>query len=104
MENNPYIEPENYYAGYQESIDKLKNNPEYVEFDKLVHMVFGTPDGKLLLEEIDKRFLNPALISPNNPNYQIMVIYTEGYKEAFRHLKSCYLSHDQRIKAELNTK
>ena len=32
---NPLIEPENYFAGYQESIEKMKNNPQLIEWDKL---------------------------------------------------------------------
>ena len=34
IDNNPYIKPENYYAGYQDSIEKLKDKPEIVQFDK----------------------------------------------------------------------
>lgn len=101
-EKNPYIEPENYYEGYQQSIEKLKNNPDLIEFDKLCHLVFNTPDGKHLMEEIEKRYLIPALASPNHDNYKTNVIWAEGYKEAFRMLKHCVLSHEQRIKAETN--
>lgn len=97
---NPYIDPENYFQGYQDSIDKMKERPEFVEFDKLCHLVFGTPDGKHLMEEIERRYLLPALCSPTAPNYQTMVIYTEGFKDAFRSIKSVILSHEQRIKAE----
>lgn len=100
IETNPYIQPENYYAGYQESIDKLKDRPDIVEFDMLCHLVFQTPDGKHLLDEIEKRYLIPALCSPLSRDYRTMVIYTEGYKDAFRTLKACITSHEQRIKAE----
>lgn len=103
-EKNPYIEPENYYAGYQESIDKLKDKPEFVELDKLCHLVFGTPDGKHLMEELERRYLIPGLCSPNMTNYATMVIYTEGFKDAFRTIKNCITSHDQRIKAEKSPK
>jgi len=99
-EKNPYIEPEDYYAGYREKAAQLKNNPEVVEFDKLCHLVFATPDGKHLMEEIEKRYLIPALASPTTQNYQNMVMWTEGFKEAFRTIRSCILSHEQRIKAE----
>jgi len=99
-EKNPYIEPENYFEGYQDNIDKLKDNPQFVEFDKLCHLVFGNPDGQELMKEIEKRFLIPSLVSPTTQNYQHMVIWAEGYKEAFRMLRNCTLSHEQRIKAE----
>lgn len=99
-EKNPYIEPENYFEGYQDSIDKMKQRPEFVEYDKLCHLVFNTPDGKHLMAEIERRYLLPALCSPTAQNYQTMVIYTEGFKDAFRSIKSVILSHEQRIKAE----
>lgn len=99
-QKNPYIEPENYYEGYQESIEKLKDMPEFVEFDKLCHLVFSNPDGKHLMEEIEKRYLIPSLVSPQMDNYTTMVIWAEGYKEAFRTLRNCIMSHEQRIKAE----
>jgi len=102
--SNPYIESENYYDGYQDSIEKMKQRPELVEFDMLCHLVFETPNGKHLMEEIENRYLMPALCSPLAPNYKTMVIYTEGYKDAFRTIRACILSHNQRIKAELNTK
>lgn len=98
---NPYIAQENYHEGYQDSLDKLKESGEGVQFDKLCHLVFETPNGKHLMEEIEKRYLLPALSSPANPNYKELVIYTEGFKEAFRMIKQCILAHDQRIKAEL---
>jgi hypothetical protein len=101
IDENPYIKPENYYAGYQESVDKLKDNPEIVQFDKLCHMVLKTPDGEALMNEIDKRYLIPSLASPAGANYKTMAIYTEGFKEAFRMLKACVMSHEQRIKAEI---
>ena len=99
---NPMIEPENYYEGYRESIEKLKQSPEFVEFDKLCHLVFNTPDGKHLMEELKRRYLIPALAAPNTGNYKTMVIYTEGFKDAFRTIMHCCESHDQRIKAETN--
>lgn len=99
-EKNPYIEPENYFDGYQDSIDKMKERPEFVEYDKLCHLVFSTPDGKHLMKEIERRYLLPALCSPAAQNYQTMVIYTEGFKDAFRSIKSVIQSHEQRIKAE----
>jgi hypothetical protein len=100
-ENNPYIEPENYYQGYQDSINKLKDRPDVVEFDKLCHLVFYSPDGKMLMDAIQKRFIEPSLASPASPQYPTLVIFMEGFKEALRTLKHCALSHEQRIKAEI---
>ena len=99
-EENPYLTPENYYDGYQENINKLKDNPEFVEFDKLCHLVFNTPDGKHLMQELEKRYLIPALANPSSENFETLLIWTDGYKEAFRMLRHCVTSHEQRIKAE----
>ncbi len=101
IEENPYIKPENYYQGYQDSIEKLKDKPDIVQFDKLCHMVFYTEDGKTLMNEIEKRYLIPSLASPAGGNYKTMVVYTEGFKEAFRMIKACVSSHQQRIEAEV---
>lgn len=101
---NPYIEPENYYDGYVKSIEKLKQNPDIVQFDMLCHLVFNTPDGKHLMKELEKRYLISALCSPNVPNYQTLVVYTEGFRDAIRQLLNSVLAHEQRIKAENKTK
>lgn len=103
-DENPYLNPENYYDGYNQSIDNMKDKPEVIEFDKLCHLVFKNENGNALMNEIEKRYLLPALCSPTAANYPNLVIYMEGFKEAFRLVRQCILSHDQRIKAELNTK
>ena len=100
QKRNEFIEPEDYYAGYQESIDKLKNRPELVAFDKLCHLVFHTPDGKALIEELKRCYLIPALCSPAHENFDKLTIYFEGFKEAFRQIIHCVESHDKIINAE----
>lgn len=103
-EENPYLQPENYYAGYQESMDALKNKPEALEMDKLCYFVFNTDEGKRLMSEIVERFLLPGFIHPNGTNVGESAIYYEGFKEGFRMLRNCVRSHEQRIAAENNTK
>lgn len=97
---NPFLEPENYFEGYQESINKLKNNPDVVELEKLCYFVFSTADGRKFLEEITERYLIPGFIHPNSPNPRDSALYYEGFKEAFRMIRNCLKSHEQRIKAE----
>ena len=99
-EENPYLQPENYYEGYQDSIDGLKNKPEALEMDKLCYLVFSTENGKRLMSEIIERFLMPGFIHPNGGNIQYAAVYYEGFKEGFRMLRSCIKSHEQRIAAE----
>lgn len=100
IEENPYLKPENYYAGYQESIEGLKNKPEALEMDKLCYFVFSTEEGRRLMSEIVDRFLMPGFIHPNAPNIEYAAIYYEGFKEGFRMLRNCIKSHEQRIAAE----
>lgn len=99
-EENPFLKPENYYAGYQESIDALKNKPEALEMDKLCYFVFNTEPGKRLMSEIVERFLLPGFIHPGTDGVQHAAIYYEGFKEGFRMLRNCVRSHEQRIAAE----
>ncbi len=98
--SNPFLEQENYYEGYEESIKKLKNNPDLVEIEKLCYIVFSTDDGKKLLETFTERYVIPGFINPNAPNPGDSALYYEGFKESFRMIRSCIKSHEQRIKAE----
>lgn len=63
-ETNPYLQQEDYFAGYQKKIDELKHRPDVVELDKLCFMVFSTEDGKKLLNEFVERYLLPGFVNP----------------------------------------
>lgn len=103
MEKNPFIEPENYFDGYQKSIDELKNKAEVIEFDKLCFELFEKSDaGKRFLELIKERYLMASLARPGTATYQIDVIWGEGFKEFGRMVLSCIRSHQQRILAGKN--
>lgn len=99
--SNPYINPTDYYAQYNESIEALKNKPEVIEFDRLCFELFEVnPMGQQFLKVVTERYLIPALASSSAPNFGDQLMYTEGFKEAFRTLKTCIISHKQRIQAE----
>lgn len=91
---------ENFFDGYKEGMDKLKNHPEFLKIDTLIYEVFNTKSGKMLLEEFDKRYLMPALVRPGAENYHTLITFYEGFKEAIRFIKNCMLSTEQRMKAE----
>lgn len=100
MERNPLIEPENYFEGYQKSIESLKNNPQLIEFEKLTYeMIEGNPSGKQWMELVVERYLIPALVAKGNPTYQLDVIWQEGFKDFPRLMQSLVKSHKQRISA-----
>lgn len=99
-QRNPFLEPENYFEGYQKSIDNLKNNPEVIAFDKLCYEIFEHQEvGRKFLEMVKERYLLPSLVSKGNPTYQVDVLWQEGFKDAWRAIISAVISHRQRIKA-----
>jgi hypothetical protein len=99
-EKNPLLEQENYYAGYEESIKNLRNNPELVEIDKLCYLVFNTPDGKKLMDIFIERYVIPGFVNPSSASPGDSALYYEGFKEFIRMIRSCIKSHEQRIQAE----
>ena len=100
---NPYIQPFNHFSGYDESIKKLQERPEAVEFERLCYEIFEmTNPGKRLLELFDERYIEPCLVDIGNPNYQISITWAEGYKQAFRNIKQAITTHKQRKITETN--
>lgn len=99
---NEFIQPENHFEGYDEGMDNLRNNPSAVEFDKLCHLVFMNENGKHLMQLIVDRILVPALVKPGVADYEMLNVFFEGYKTAYRDLFGFINAHDQRMKAELN--
>jgi hypothetical protein len=103
MTRNPFMEPEDYLAGYKENIDKLKNQPESIAFDKLCYEVFEAQEiGKKFLEFATNRFLIHSQIAKGNPTYQLDVIWQEGFRDAYRMIINHVQSHKQRIEAGEN--
>lgn len=102
IEDNPLLQRENYFQGYNDSIEDLKNRPELLEFDRLIFEVHNTEQGKKLMEEYEKRFLIPALADRSSPTYKQLLIWADGFKDAFRFLKSTIMAYEERIKAEVN--
>lgn len=103
IKKNPYINPTNYWEGYHQKLDKdeLPNQPDKLEF--LAWCVFEkTNDGKSLLEEIERRYVMPGLVSPSSNNYSNNLIFMEGFKHAFRTLRALTESHKNRLKSENN--
>jgi hypothetical protein len=101
MEKNPLIEPENYFEGYQKSIEQLKNNPLALEFDKLCYELFEHQEsGKRFIQLVTERYLIPSMVSKGNPTYQLDVLWQEGFKDFIRMLITCTNAHKQRIVAQ----
>lgn len=99
LKDNPLLKQEDYLEGYNENIQNLRNRPELIEYDKITHDCFSTPQGKKFIEATEKRYLMPSLVNRAAANYQLMVIWADGYKDAYRDIKFHIMSHEQRIKA-----
>jgi len=104
MSNNPFLQPENFFEGYQEQIDEMRKNPNFIEMDKLCYEVFGrTEDGRKLLKLLEERFVLPGTpASLANPNYSLTCVYFEGYRDAYRQLIHAVKSYEARKNAEMN--
>lgn len=101
MERNPLIEPENYFAGYNESIEDLKHNPKAIELDKLCYELFIHQEmGRRFIDLISEHYLLPAMANKGSPNYSTEVVWAEGFKDAFRMIIGSSRAHQQRINAE----
>ncbi len=100
MQDNPLLQQEDFMKPYQDNIEKLKDKPDALLFEKLCYELFaGNDSGKKFMEIVIERYLIAPLADKSNPNYALMVIWSEGFKDAFRLLRQCVTSHDQRIKA-----
>lgn len=99
LKDNPLLKPEDFLNGYRESVEELKNKPELISFEKLTYEVFATEQGKKFLELVQDRYLLPALVNRDAPNYQLMLMWADGFKDAFRMIKQNIISHSQRIAA-----
>jgi hypothetical protein len=100
LEDNPLLQPEDYLAGYKDSIEQMKNRPELVEFDKLCYELFHTYEmGRKFIELAKERYLIPSIVNREAPNYRDMVIWADGFKDFPRLIIQCVMSHEQRIKA-----
>ena len=100
-DNNPLIQPEDFFAGYNKSIENLKNDPTMIAFDKLVYEVWEHQEsGRKLMELCIERYLIPSLVGKGQATYQLDVLWQEGFRDAWIMVMTSVMSHQQRIKAE----
>ena len=103
FQHNPILEPEDYFKDYKENINKMRNDPSVIEWDKLVYELFSmNPQGKRFMELVTQRWLIPALAKPGTATYQLDVMWAEGFKDFPRMILMAIQSHDQKIRAEMN--
>lgn len=98
-DDNPLLQPEDFMAGYKDSIEDLKNKPELVAMDKLSYEVFSTDSGKKWIENIKNNYLLKASSDPSHPNFKDLVVWMDGFKQFGRMILEQIHSHQQRIDA-----
>jgi len=96
---------EDYFKGYQDQINKLKDDPGRVEFDRLCYEVFGKSEaGKKLLEYVQTNIISAAVPAKMDSAYGVACSYYEGYREGFRQLVHATKSYPIRVEAEQKRK
>jgi hypothetical protein len=99
-DTNPLIQPENYFQGYDASVEALKNDPTLIEFDKLCYELFEHQEaGRKFIELVTNRYLLAPSCSPGSPNFGEQAIWGEGLRYAFLLLRNAVQAHKQRIQA-----
>lgn len=100
MEKNPLLEPENYFKGYDKSVESLKNDPKLLEFDKLCYELFENQEaGRRFIELVTDRYLLAPSTLPGSPSASNEAMWGEGLRYAFLLLRNSVKSHKQRIMA-----
>jgi len=103
--NNPLINLGNPFQGYNDSIEKFKNDPELVAFDRMCYELFEHNElGRKFMEWIMINKILPSSSEKNSPFYQVHILWGEGYKDFWRDIYKAIISHKQRIQAEVNKK
>jgi len=101
LKDNPLLQQENYFAGYDESVQALKNNPQLIEFDKLCYEIFEkTETGKRFLELVTDRYLLAPAGAPGSEAFANQAIWAEGVRYSFLLMLNAIKSHKQRIEAK----
>ena len=99
LKDNPFLQQEDYTAGYRESVEQLKNQPHLVEFDKLNYELFNSEFGVKWMQHVVDNYLIPPLADRSSPHFSTSAVWAEGFKDFARMLRGSIKSHEQRIAA-----
>ena len=96
---------EDYFKGYQDSVDQLRKKGGHVEFDKMCFEVFGNSEaGKKLLDYLAEKVVMASVPNQMGNGYGSACIYYEGYREGYRQLIHAVKSYPERREAEEKAK
>ena len=98
--NNPFLMPEDPFEGYRENIEKLKNRPEAVQFEKMCYELFESYElGRKFMEHVTENMLLKPSADIEAANFDNRVVWGEGFKAFPLMIRNLIISHAQRIKA-----
>lgn len=102
VDENPYIMGEDYLRQYKESAEKLREDKNVIDFEKLCYKVFTTDDGQKLLSYITDNFLLSPTRGAFGQGFADACIYNEGMRQAYRLFIISINSFKERMKADIN--
>lgn len=95
------FEPEQYFDEYKENIEKIRNDPNFVNIQEIIHdMIYLNKNRDKFIKYVQDNFImgaTPARLDANFPN---ACIFYEGYRAAWKHLLNLGLSHQMQKDAE----
>lgn len=98
--NNPFLQQENHFKGYQDKIEELKHQPEAIQFQKMCYELFEAQElGKKFMEYVTENILLKPNSDPEAVFYMNKNIWGEGFKAFPLMIRSLVNSHKQQIKA-----
>ncbi len=104
LHENPYLQQEDYLAGYQENIERFREYGKAQSQKQIdaADIAMQQAQGKKFIDLIKERYLLPSLAHYTETNYKNVILWGEGFKDFPRMILNCIRSHEQRIKAEGN--
>jgi len=96
---------EDYFKGYQESIDAQREEVgEQLEYDRLCYEALNTEAGKKLIEYFQNKIVMASVPAVMGAGYREACVYYEGYREGFRQIIHGFKSYPIRREAEEKAK
>lgn len=96
---------EDYFQGYQDSINANAEKGDKFEYDRLCYEVFhGSEAGEKLLKYFKDSIVMAATPAKMDNSYEKACVYYEGYREGFRQILFGVKSYPERREAEEKAK
>lgn len=95
---NPFMpQPEDYFQGYNESIQK-NFNPKHLKFAELTYRLFSSEDGVAWLEQV-KKDLMYTFADPTMINYALHMATVEGVRKHLYNIELMLEAHKKHLQS-----